>query len=78
MVKKKVERLVNTEKLTVVLEKLNQVFLDEALSPFEIKVAIDVIYANINRLDDIYSRERIEKAKFVLESVKERSMRGIS
>ena len=54
--------IVDRERLDEILKKISEVFVKENMSPFEVKIALDVIYNNIEKMDDIFTKAQITKA----------------
>jgi hypothetical protein len=69
--------IVNKARLEEVLQNISNVFVEEKLSPFEIKIALEMILNNIENLDDIYTKARLKQ---VLSAglTEERTAMGVS
>ena len=72
---KKEVPVINRKRLDEVLNKISGVFVEEKLSPFEIKICIDVIYNNLEKLDDIFTKAQLNKA---ISGVDESKFMGVS
>lgn len=54
--------IVDRKRLDDCLQKISDVFVKEKMSPFEVKIALDVIYNNIEKLDDMYTKAQLTQA----------------
>ncbi len=51
--------IINYERFEEVRKKIGDIFIKEKLSPLEVKLIIDVIYNNLENLEDIYTKAQL-------------------
>ncbi len=54
--------IINKKRLDECLKKISNVFVEEEMSPFEVKILLDVISNNVDKLDDIYTKAQLRNA----------------
>ena len=59
---KKIKSIIDAKRLSAVLSKISDLFVEEHLSPLEVKLLIDNIYNNLENLENIYTRKSLENA----------------
>jgi len=72
----KARPIIDPKRLGEVLKKISDLFVEERLSPLEVKLLIDNIYNNLENLENIYTRASLVDA--LNKSVPEEPIPGVS
>ncbi len=73
---KKIKPIIDPKRLGDVLKKISDLFVEERLSPLEVKLLIDNIYNNLENLENIYTQASLVKA--LNKNVLEETIPGVS